>query len=177
LGGGRGEPMTEVPASVRPMFVAAGWHPGRKAALSPTMQVDHPAAAVLAEFGGLLVGQTGVGEECARSDVSFRQLPPDDLILDVWEKLLCTQLVGIADVHHGHVELYMDSSGRCFSAIIVGDGFCFEGASFNEAIERVLLGRRSRPLLRPGQNTTSHYSEEIRAGDPEWIVIGRKRRS
>jgi hypothetical protein len=158
--------MTEVPASVRPLFVAAGWRSGRTVALSPAPRADHPAAAILAEFGGLTVGQTGAGEECARSDITFRQLPPDDLILDVWGKLLRTQLIGVADVHHAHAELYMDSAGRCFVASIVDDGFYFEGASFSEAIERLLLGRRSRPMLRPFQDTIGHYGEEIRADDP-----------
>jgi hypothetical protein len=158
--------MNEVPESVRSLFVVAGWRPGRTVAVSPPLRADHPAAAILAEFGGLTVGQTDAGEECAKSDVAFRRLPPDDPILDVWGKLLCTQLVGIADVHHAHAELYVDSSGRCFTASIVDDGFYFEGASFGAAIERVLLGRRSRPMLRPDQDTVRHYGEKIRTDDP-----------
>ncbi|WP_084030352.1 SUKH-3 domain-containing protein [Bradyrhizobium paxllaeri] len=160
------EMWTTVPASVRPLFVAAGWRPGRTVALSPALRANHPATAILAEFGGLTVGQTGAGEECAKSDVAFRELSPDDLVLGVWDKLLQTQLVGIADVHHAHAELYVDSSGRCFTASVVDDGFSFEGATFGEAIERLLLGRRSRPMLRPDQNTVRHYGEEIRIDDP-----------
>ena len=52
----------------------------------------------------------------------------------------------------------------CYSQI--HDAFWFGGASFNEAIERMLLGRRSRPMLRPDQNVVQMYGEEIRADDP-----------
>src|SRR5215813_3434060 len=149
--------MAEIPLSVQPLFVAAGWHPGRRVSRAPTARADHPAAAIMAEFSGLRVGQTGAGEECAKSDVAFQQLFPKDSILGVWRKLLSTELIGIAEVHHGHAELYMDSSGRCFGASMVHDGFYFEGASFGEAIERILLGRRSRPMLRPEQTIVSHY--------------------
>ncbi|WP_315836214.1 SUKH-3 domain-containing protein [Bradyrhizobium prioriisuperbiae] len=147
--------MIEVPASARPLFVAAGWRPGRRTAAAPDVRHDHPAAAVLAELGGLLVGH-----------LTFQPLPPDDLIFDVWEKLLSTQLVGVAETRHGYAGLYMDSSGRCFGHTIVDDGFYFEGASFGEAIEGLLLGRRSRPMLRPEQSTVWCYGEEIRADDP-----------
>jgi hypothetical protein len=158
--------MIKLPISVRPLFVAAGWHPGRTIARAPGVSLDHPAAAILTEFGGLLVGQSGAGEECARSDVAFKHLHPNEFVLDVWEKLLVTELVGIADVHHCHAELYVDRSVRCFCYSNVDDAFRFEGSSFGEAIERLLLGRRSRPMLRPEQRTVWHYGEEISADDP-----------
>jgi hypothetical protein len=156
----------EVPATVRPLFVAAGWRPGRRIAPAPGMRLDHPAAAILAELDGLLVGQTGPGEECARGNLAFCQLPPDEFVLDVWGKLLSTQLVGIAEVHHAHAGLYIDSSSRCFGHSVVDDGFYLVGASFGEAIERLLLGRRCRPMLRPEQTTVRHYGEDIGADDP-----------
>lgn len=158
--------MIELPLSVRPLFVAAGWHPGRTISGARGVSLDHPAAAILAEFGGLHVGQSGKGEECARADVAFKHLRPDKFVLDVWVKLLSTELVGIAEVHNGYADLYVDSSGRCFCLSIVDDGFYFEGSSFDEAIERLLLGRRSRPMLRPEQRTVWHYGEEIGADDP-----------
>ena len=42
----------------------------------------------------------------------------------------------------------------------------FEGASFIEVIERRLLGRRSRLMLRPDQEVVRWYGQEIRADDP-----------
>ena len=80
--------------------------------------------------------------------------------------MLRTDLVGIAEVSNGHEALYVDRDGRCYGASLIHDGFGFEGASFNEAIERVLLGRRSRPMLRPDQEVVRWYGEEIRADDP-----------
>lgn len=47
--------MIEPPSSVRPLFVAAGWHPGRRVEVPPAVPSDHPAAHVLAAFGGLKV--------------------------------------------------------------------------------------------------------------------------
>jgi hypothetical protein len=162
---GGGEMIIELPIRVRPLFVAAGWHPGRTIAPAADVSVDHPAAAILTEFGGLHVGKSGAGEECAKGDVAFKHLDPEEFVLDVWGKLLSTELVGIAEVHHNHAALYVDRSGRCFCHSIVDDGFYFEGSSFGEAIERVLLGRRSRPMLRPDQRTVWHYGEEISADD------------
>ena len=157
--------MIELPVSVRRLFIAAGWHPGRTSSQALGVSLDHPAAAILAEFGGLHVGQSRTGEECATSDVAFKHLRPEEFVLDVWGKLLATELVGIAEVHNRHEELYVDRSGRCFSYSNVDDGFRFEGSSFSAAIERLLLGRCSRPMLRPEQRTVWHYGEEISADD------------
>ena len=158
--------MIEVPTSVSSLFVEAGWHPGRRVSVDPSVPASHPAAPILAQFAGLTVGDTGTGEECARSDLAFRQLCPDDPIVSTWEELLHTQLFGVADVHHAHGELYVDSSGRCFGRSCIHDAFYFEGASFAEAVERLLLGRRSRPMLRPGQETVRLYGEVFTANHP-----------
>jgi hypothetical protein len=80
--------------------------------------------------------------------------------------LLRTDLVGVAEMSNEHEALYVDRSGRCYGASLIHDGFGFEGVSFDEAIERRLLGRCSRPMLRPGQNVVRWYGEEIRAPDP-----------
>ena len=59
----------EVLESVRPIFLAAGWHPGRRVPVPSTIPIDHPAAMVLAEFGGLIVDKGERGEECPTSSV------------------------------------------------------------------------------------------------------------
>jgi hypothetical protein len=155
-----------IPSTVRPLFVAAGWHPGRAVRTSSTIPSDHPAAAILTQFGGLKVGTTGPGEECAKGDVAFQELPPEEVTRDLWARLLRAELIGIAEVHNAHGELYVDRTGRCYCASAIHDVFSFEGESFNEAIERVLLGRRSRPMLRPDQEVVRWYGKEIRADDP-----------
>jgi hypothetical protein len=120
---------------------------------------------VLAEFGGLRVGQVGRGEECARSDVGFRLLWPDNAIR-VWDQLLAVQLIGVADVHHGHAQLFVDNHCRSFEASSIHDAFCFHAASFGEAMERILLGRRARPMLRPDQDRVMLYGKVCTSDDP-----------
>jgi len=154
--------MTELPASIRRSFLAAGWCPGRRVVVGPAVPTEHPACAILAEFDGLRVGQSGCGEECAKSDVMFRPFWPDSSIR-AWEELLVTQLIGVADVCHRHGELYVDHHGRLFGASVVHDAFYFHGASFGEAMERLLLGRRSQPMLRPDQDNVTLYGEEFTA--------------
>jgi hypothetical protein len=155
----------EIPTTVGPLFVAAGWHPGRTMRLCSAVPPDHPAVAILSNLGGLTVGTTGRGIECAKNDVAFQELSPDETG-QIWAGLLHTELVGIAEVHHAHGLLYVDSEGKCYGASQIHDAFYYEGASFGEAIERLLLGRRSRPMLRPDQHVVQLYGEEFRADDP-----------
>lgn len=151
--------MLEPPESVYSLFTKAGWYPGRLVAVPLTVPPDHPAALVLAQFGGLRVGRCGRGEECAASDLAFQLLwpEPDGSIIHKWSELLGTLLVGAATVHHGHGELYVDAFGRYFGRSCIHDAFYFEGASFPEAMEGLLLGRRSRPMLRPDQHSVTLY--------------------
>jgi hypothetical protein len=140
--------------------------------LSSAVPPDHPAVAILSNLGGLTVGVSGTGIECATSDIAFQELSLTDETRDVWVGLLDTELVGIAQVCHGHGLLYVDSEGRCYGASQIHDAFYFEGTSFGEATERLLLGRRSRPMLRPDQHVLQLYGEEFRADDPSvyrWV--------
>jgi hypothetical protein len=66
----------------------------------------------MAEFAGLTVGKCGSGEECATSDVRFFEVAPDESITEVGAGLLDTNLVGVADVHHAHAALYVDTQRR-----------------------------------------------------------------
>jgi SUKH-3 immunity protein len=158
--------MMDLPASIRGSFLAAGWRPGRRVAVSPAVKTDHPACAILAEFDGLRVGQVGLGgEECGTSDVAFQLLWPDDTIR-VWGQLLATQLIGVAEVHHAHEELFVDDHCRFFGASLIHDAFYFHGASFGEAMERLLLGRRAQPMLRPDQDRVTLYGEVFTADHP-----------
>ena len=160
--------MVEVPDSVRPRFVAAGWYPGRQAAVSSAIPADHPAATLLAAFGGLTVTpDREAGEECAPHILAFHELFPNPSITEVWAGLLGTRLIGVADVDHGHGELYVAADGRCFGRSCVHDAFYFKGASFAEAAERALLGRRYRPLLRPDQPSVRLYGIPFTADSPE----------
>lgn len=60
-----------IPVSVRPLFVAAGWQSGRRVCVDVRVPHLHPAHGLLQEVGGLGVGCSGTGLECARSDLAF----------------------------------------------------------------------------------------------------------
>jgi SUKH-3 immunity protein len=156
---------TELPHSVRTIFAAAGWEAGRRVAVPELVPHLHPAHAVLAEFGGLTVGQNGPGRECAKHSLVFGYVEPDPIILR-WDDLLQSRLIGVADIEDGHAELYVDTSGRCFFASCIHDAFAFEGASFADAMERQLLGQRSQPMLRPDQSSVVMWGEVYTSDDP-----------
>lgn len=160
--------MVDLPESVRLRFIAAGWYPSRRVAVSSAVPADHSAAAILAALGGLTVTpDREVGEECAPDDLAFRELWPDESITVAWAKLLGTELVGVADMHRGHGELYVAADGRCFGRSCIHDAFYFEGASFAEAAEGSMLGRRARPLLRPDQMSVTLYGVRFTADSAE----------
>jgi hypothetical protein len=121
---------------------------------------------VLAQFSGLTVGRCGAGEECARSDIRFCPVGPSEPEISTWSGLLGTALIGIAEYHHAHGELYIDSQGRVFSLSLIHDAFSFEGDTFDEAVERLLLGRRARPMFRPDQESVMLYGERYRHEHP-----------
>ncbi len=157
--------MTDLLETVRRIFVAAGWRSGRRVDVSAMVPSNHPASAILAEFGDLTVGDGGAGQECAKSVLAFKYVEPDRSIA-VWADLLRDRLIGIADVDNGHAELYVDSSGRYYVASAVHDAFSFAGASFAETMERLLLGLRPQPMLRPDQANVVLYGEVFTTDDP-----------
>jgi hypothetical protein len=158
----------DVPAGVRSVLLAAGWHPDRRVVVSPSIPVDHPAAGILAALGGLtVVPDRTAGEECAPHHLAFRELWPDESITRVWNVLLGTDLIGVAEVDHGHGELYVAGDGRCFGQSCVHTAFYFVGGTFAEALERSLIGLRSRPMLRPNQQSVTLYGIRHTACSPE----------
>ena len=81
----------------------------------------------------------------------------DAKAIEQWNQLLRTLLVGVGQFHHCHGELYVAADGRLFGRSTVHDAFYFEGDNFDSGIERLLLGRRSRPILRPDQTSVDLY--------------------
>lgn len=129
---------------------------------------NHPAVGLLTQLNGLTVGECGTGEECASSDITFEcygDLQQDSTVLQ-WQQILSTTLVNIASVDHSHGALFMDSLGACYGMSLVHDAFWFDGNCFGVAAERILLGRKARPMLRPGQTTISLYGETYTADHP-----------
>ena len=130
---------------------------------------------MLAQFGGLTVGCCGAGEECATSDIRFGPVGPTDPDIRIWNTLLGTTLIGVAECHRSHGELYVDSSGRYYGLSGVHDAFDFEGSTFGEAVEGLLLGRRARPMLRPDQESVTLYGVEFTADHPGLYRYGEAR--
>ena len=138
----RVSPTLAVPLSVHPLFTAAGWKPERRVLVYRGVPPDHPAAAILASLGNLHIGTTGAGLDRARSDIEFVWDDiEDDQQLGHWQGLLGTEFVSIGHYQRRYCQLLVDGKGRCFSSNIVSAGFDFEGHTFAEAIERILLGQ------------------------------------
>lgn len=156
----------DLPPAVLPLFEAAGPH--RPPDSLPGIPTDHPAFAILSRFDGAHVGECGRGEECATSDIAFGADPDHQAMAEVlhWERLLGTRLIQVAEVHHGHGLLLVGGDGTCYGMSLVHDAFWFEGASFGEAVERLLLGRKGQPMLRPGQASVSMHGETFKPGHP-----------
>lgn len=156
-----------IPTSVLSLFRSAGWSPSR---VVPTKAPrEHPAHPVLRAFAGLRVGRVGPGETCASSDIDFKPLvqEPEDHLIDEWGHLLRTNLIGVGEVHNGHGDLWAASDGRFFGRSLIHDAFYFEGGSFGEAAERLLLGRRARPLIHPSQDSVMMYGETYTRDHPD----------
>ncbi len=147
--------MLDIPLTVRPNFVAAGWISGRRVVVERGIPVDHPAAAILAEFGGLHVRETSD----VRSDVVFEyhDIALDPLLMS-WQEFLKTRFVYVGHSSGGNEYFLVDHKGCWFEATKGNIGFTFIGNTFAEAIERILLTglqelkrRRRRPM--PSQFT------------------------
>lgn len=155
-----------IPLDVRSLFVAAGWQAGRCVDVDARVPKRHAAYKILEELGGLHVGRAGHGVECASSDLKFGFSEVDQDVASVWSELLKSRLLGIAEVHNRHGWLLVDEVGRCFGASQIHDAFYYEGQNSDVAIERLLLGRRARPMLRPDQDAVVLYGETFRRGHP-----------
>jgi SUKH-3 immunity protein len=131
---------TGLPNSVLTVFAAAGWEVDRRVTVPSLVPHSHPAHAVLAEFGGLMVGQNGRGEECAKHALLFGYIEPGVAVLR-WADLLQSPLIGVAEMEDGHAELYVDASDRWFFASCIHDAFAFEPLS--------LCARRRRLQMEP----------------------------
>jgi SUKH-3 immunity protein len=157
----------DIPAGVRPLFVTAGWRSGRRVHVDGRVPELHPAYDVLQEVGGLHVGRSEPrGIECARSDLEFCFCNVDQDILSTWSELLRSRLMEVAEVHNRHGWLLVDQAGRCFGASRIHDALYFEGQTFGEAVERLLLGRKARPMLRPDQDQVDLYGSTFSRGHP-----------
>lgn len=155
------------PLSVRSLFERAGWSPARRVPISMRIPNGHPARAILCSFFGLKVGVSGPGLECAASDIAFRDEDSEDGTEARWHPHLGSQLICVGCFHNEHGELFIDARGRVFGASLIHDAFSFEGENVWTGIEGVLLGRRSRPLLHPSQDSVKLYGQRYTRDNPQ----------
>ena len=127
---------------------------------------------LLGEFDALTVGDNERGEDCARSDISFKFLTDEDEQIDELACLLGSEFIGVAEAQRGYLEIYVDEKGRTFITMLVAEGVMLAGYNFAEAAERLLLGRKLFPLLLPRQDTVPYYGETLRRGDPRILPLG-----
>ncbi|MXP29955.1 hypothetical protein GRI58_14180 [Porphyrobacter algicida] len=158
--------MEVLSSAIEPEFRRAGWVPERRVQVSTNVPRDHRAFDVLQSFGGLKVGETGRGEECAKSDVEFYETDMPDQLVEAWQTILKCRFVGIGECHHGHGQLWLDETGRLFNSGLAGmPKVSLEGTTFAEGMERLLRGFRSKPMLLPWQTQVTVWGEVFRAGD------------
>jgi hypothetical protein len=119
----------------------------------------------LEAFGGLKVGNTGAGAECASSDIEFGLPPSDDEDVDAWQTALKTEFVCLGEIHHGHGQLWTAGKGRMFSSGLVAPIMLFMGNHFAEGVDALLRGRRSQPMLLPWQEKVMVWGEWFYARD------------
>jgi hypothetical protein len=132
------------------LFEKAGWHEGRHVEFEPSVQPKNPSEergfAILHEFGGLNVGETGAGRELAASNIRFPWQPGDEhkSIVSGWESST-GDLCAIAEVHNDHGILFIGVDGDCYLYGIPGGHLCSCGSNFDESSRRLLLGINFEP--------------------------------
>lgn len=134
----------EFSENIRPLFLAAGWPRPNTRPLPDFVPADHPAAALLREFDGLHVLNSGAGEDHAKGDIAFGTdlNLADDSDFFAWQQRLSTTLIGIAEINQGYGTLLVDSEGACYHMNCINDAFVLIDKSFSVAVENILLGRR-----------------------------------
>ncbi|MFK3865784.1 SUKH-3 domain-containing protein [Pseudoalteromonas rhizosphaerae] len=126
------------------LFFDAGWYEGRYIELDELRDSDtesHLAAVkILKEYGGLSVGETGPGRECAASDIEFykRLRYEADGLCKEWGAKI-GKLVAIANAHHQHIIVLVDSQSNLYIYTDPNEQLYY-GGSFYEATAKLLLG-------------------------------------
>jgi hypothetical protein len=159
------------PPSLLTLFEQAGWLPGRQVPVSSRVPGNHPAHAILSSFAGLRVGAAGEGLECASSDIAFCDEDSETSAETRWGQYLGSQLICVGYQHNEHGVVFIDSLGRVFGESLIHEAFWFDGEGIWTGIENVLRGRRSRPLLSPGQDAVSLYGDHYKRGDRRIFTV------
>ena len=131
------------------MLRQAGWLPGRNVfstlRLPERFRLTPVATRVLAEFGNLRIGRQDRGLEVAQRVVEINPMLAfgENEYFAEAEAVLHCALCPVGDINGGQAFLALDDQERTF---IVGDLLLYLGAPFDEALDRLLTGRRARPV-------------------------------
>ncbi|WP_336520718.1 SUKH-3 domain-containing protein [Planctellipticum variicoloris] len=141
---------------------------GRRVAVED-ISSDHPAFDILEQFSGLHVGAGPDGEmlEEIFNDICFEPARNDDPVVLRWSELLDSALVGFAECHHRHGALFVSADGRVFCQSYMHDAFAYQADDFQTAIDGLLFGVRSKPMLRPDQESVRWYGIRHERGSLE----------
>jgi hypothetical protein len=145
----------------------AGWRADRNVPVSGSVPTTHPAWQALSNLGGLhVVPELDTGIECGACDIEFNApAAPSEVVR--WARLLGSTLVPVAEVGGGHGLLCIASDGTCYGSSYIHDAFYFEGERLEVALDRILLGKKARPMLRPDQSQVMLYGQTFVRGNPE----------
>jgi hypothetical protein len=127
---------------------SAGWYEGRTVSdtleLPPEFSLFSQAQVVFAEFGGLHMGQAGIGIDCAKCDVEIDPCLGSHLAphLKRHEQSLKTKLYPLGEVVGGHAYLVIDEQGRTYLYHLGGE-LAPKAPTFARGLELLLLGKKA----------------------------------
>lgn len=159
--------MSNVPASLFPLFEQAGWSEGRCVAVDAAVPDDHPAYTVLSELGGLSLHDPAAN---IRS-IEFKYVDGAALSVSRWEEALGTKLVGIAEQDDGHGELYITGRGQVIGCSLVHPACWLVGQSVQGALEALASGENSKPILLADEDEVTLYGTRFHRGDSNVLGI------
>ena len=158
--------MHVVPSSASSLFKLSGWFEGRRVAVDDVVPPQHAAYAVLAELGGITLRDPAPN----LVSLTFRHVCDAAPELALWEAALATRMVGVAEQDGGHGELYLTERGQLVGCSLVHPACWLVGQTFQEGLLDLIEGRRSRPMMLPGQREMTLYGTRFEQGDDE--VLG-----
>ena len=146
-------------------FELAGFKLPREVAVHPDVPCDHPAFSLLQRFGGIHIGADSEKEvlEELRNDIAFEYVSAYGGIIDPWEKLLNTRLIGVAEIHVRHGILYLADDQSFFMHGGMTDAMGFSGLGFLSAVDNLLFAQ-SAPMIRPDQQSVTWYGIKYEHG-------------
>ena len=140
--------MSSIPPSVQAFFDAAGCADTSVSVLDAGECAEDITTSIFEKFGGLEIGQNGLGQECASSNVRFftQRKEEKHVAASPWLNAL-PPLCAIADAHNDHMMVFVDREGRYYFFTDADEQLYLGGSSFGEAMERLLFGKAYGPTI------------------------------